>query len=619
MIKIIANIAASYYKVVISVLALFYVLWQTLQPTDVRFVITDINLAWILELLMGLVIVTCIVHRFQKRSCYTDFHVEWSDLFVLLWFAYYCSRAWFWSEIPCATVVLKNVTLFMLYFALRLFFSLYRLPSRALILGLLLFCGYEALLGTFQMISGQSNHLLFLITGTFYNPGPYSAYLVLGAVILLSMLYSESSGMYLFEFRKAKTIYFYYGLLILVLLILPATWSRSAFVALAIMCLWIYRDKYSKYKYYLWGLIVIVVIGLYFVKKGSADGRLIIWLSSLTSWQHSPWIGTGIGSFFHAEAEGLSEMFSDERYVQSFNSADVTNFMCNDYLQILLEQGIIGASLCALSAITMLVKLHGHSKSLCYGVIALFIFSITSYPFDLLPYKLIVVLIAAWGMSQPKSDTNGSIVRRRFKKSLLHFNWIYCVMMTGVILLCGTFLKAEMEKRIEAESSYHLISHLGQEAFINDYYELLPLEHDNPSFLFDFGQLLRSFGRYSDSNAIFQKGTMVSNDPMFYVLIGNNYKDMKCYDLSEKSYQKAFSIMPNRLYPLYQLMLLYETEGKADKMKDMAQRVLSFKEKVVSPATKDMKKRANEIMDSLESKLRDNADDYIKPDIGMNI
>ena len=83
---------------------------------------------------------------------------------------------------------------------------------------------------------------------------------------------------------------------------------------------------------------------------------------------------------------------------------------------------------------------------------------------------------------------------------------------------------------------------------------------------------------------------------MFYILIGNNYKDMKCYDQSEMSYQKAYSIMPNRLYPLYQLMLLYEEEGKADKMKDMAQRVSSFKEKVVSPATKDMKMKANNLL-----------------------
>ncbi len=610
MIRILLNIAASYYKIAISIIVLLYVLWQTLQPTDVRFVMTDVNLTWIIELLACLVIVTCIVHRLQKGLWHTDFHVEWSDLFVLLWLTYYCCRAWFWSEIPCATDILKNVSLFVLYFALRLFFTFYRLPSRALILGLLLFCGYEAWLGIFQMISGQSNHLVFLITGTFYNPGPYSAYLVLGAVILLSMLYSESSGMYLFEYRTVKTIYFYYGLLILILLILPATWSRSAFVALAMMCLWIYRDKYGKYKYYLWGTIVIAVIGLYFVKKGSADGRLVIWMSSLTSWQHSPLIGTGIGSFFHAEADGLSELFSDDRYLQSANSADVANFMCNDYLQVLVEQGVIGALLCALAAISMLVKLHSHCRSLCYGVIALFIFSVTSYPFDLLPYKLIVVLIAAWGISQPRSETNGNVVSRMFHRPLHHYNWISCVIVTGMILSCCTFMKAEMEKRIEAESSYRLFSHSGQEAFINDYYELLPLENDNQSFLFDFGQLLRSFGRYSDSNAILQKGTMVSNDPMFYVLIGNNYKDMKCYDLSEMAYQKAYSIMPNRLYPLYQLMLLYETEGKTEKMSEMAQRVLSFKEKVVSPATREMKMKAREMIDSIESRMMKHINGY---------
>ena len=86
---------------------------------------------------------------------------------------------------------------------------------------------------------------------------------------------------------------------------------------------------------------------MYFLKKGSADGRLFIWLSSLTSWKHSPLIGTGIGSFFHAEAEGSAELFANNGYIPLFDSADVTNFMCNDYLMIILEQGVIGALLCA--------------------------------------------------------------------------------------------------------------------------------------------------------------------------------------------------------------------------------------------------------------------------------
>lgn len=597
----ITHIVESYYRNAVNTLVLSYLLWLTLQPTDVRFTITDANLALVMEILVSTVIITILIQRLQcvkGQNGHSDvyLHVGWSDVFVLLWLVYYSSRAWFWTEYPCATEVLKGLTMFATYFVLRLFFTFYRPSARMLILCLLLFCGYEAIQGVFQLMNGGSNHMLFLITGTFYNPGPYSAYLVLGTVILLSMLHSESHGMYLLAFGKVKTNYFYYALLILTLLVLPATWSRSAFVALVVMCLWIYRDKYKRYRYYLWGVIVVVVIGLYFVKKGSADGRLFIWLSSLTSWLHSPWIGTGIGSFFHAEAEGTSELFASSGYMPLFHSADITNFMCNDYLKILLEQGAVGALLCALAAITMIVKLYRHCKPLCYGVAALLIFSMTSYPFDLLPYKLIGVLIAAWGNSLNVNPNPNSSPLEQGSRRGLQWGWKHCVVMSGMIILGCMFLKAEMEKRIEAEQSYQLFCNTGHEAFINDYYELLPLEHDNSSFLFDFGKLLRTFGKYNDSNAMFLKGTLVSNDPMFYILIGNNYKDLQFYDLSEKAYQKAYSIMPNRLYPLYQLMNLYHETGKRAESRRMARKIVDFQEKVTSPATGEMKEKARKML-----------------------
>ncbi len=590
------HIVKLYGKTAVSVVVLSYLLWLTLQPTDVRFTGTDVNLALGIVALAGIVLVACMMERARKGARGTCLHVGWSDVSVLLWLVYYGSRAWFGAECPCATEVVKGLTMFTAYFVLRLFFTFYRLSAKMFILGLLLFCGYETMLGIFQLMNGGSNHMLFLITGTFYNPGPYSAYLVLGTVILLSMLHSESHGMYLLTFGMVKTIYFYYALLILTLLVLPATWSRSAFVALAVMCLWIYRDKYKRYRYYLWGVIIVVVIGLYFVKKGSADGRLFIWLSSLTSWLHSPWIGTGIGSFFHAEAEGTSELFASNGYMPSLQSADITNFMCNDYLKILLEQGAVGALFCALAAITMIVKLYRHCKPLCCGVVALLIFSMTSYPFDLLPYKLMVVLIAAWGNSLEPNVNPNSLFHKQGSWRGLQWGWKHCVVMSGMIILGCMFLKAEMEKRIEAEKSYQLFSNTGHEAFINDYYELLPLEHDNSSFLFDFGKLLRTFGRYNDSNAILRKGTKVSNDPMFYVLIGNNYKDLKFYDLSEEAYKKAYSVMPNRLYPLYQLMILYDETGNRTESRKIAQEIVNFREKVPSPATKEMKDKARRVL-----------------------
>lgn len=130
-----------------------------------------------------------------------------------------------------------------------------------------------------------------------------------------------------------------------------------------------------------------------------------------------------------------------------------------------------------------------------------------------------------------------------------------------MLLPVAYFLMREIQRRHETDQEVSMFSGMHHEAFIIDYYELMPFEMDNVSFLFDFGKTLREAKRYNDSNAVFRQGTQVSSDPMFWVLMGNNYRDMQCYQEAEEVYQKAFAIMPNRLYPLYQLMGLYEETG----------------------------------------------------------
>ena len=58
-------------------------------------------------------------------------------------------------------------------------------------------------------------------------------------------------------------------------------------------------------------------------------------------------------------------------------------------------------------------------------------------------------------------------------------------------------------------------------------------------------------------------------------------------------------MVPNRIYPLYRRMKLYETMEDSTKMLDMARRVTDFKVKVETPATRDMKKEAEEMITTL--------------------
>ena len=199
-------------------------------------------------------------------------------------------------------------------------------------------------------------------------------------------------------------------------------------------------------------------------------------------------------------------------------------------------------------------------------------------------------MVAAWVASVHSQQSDSRVRYAWFVLSLL-------------LILPSYLIIKQLQIRYNADRDYQMFAGMVNEAFLNDYYELLPFEYDNPRFLFDFGKTLRTHGRYNDSNDMLRQGTLVSADPMFYVLMGNNYKDMGYSDLAEKSYKKAFSIMPNRIYPLYLLMQLYKETGNSKKAKEYAKKVVSFKEKITSPATKQIKGEAE---DYLKAKMKEN-------------
>jgi len=313
------------------------------------------------------------------------------------------------------------------------------------------------------------------------------------------------------------------------------------------------------------------------VKQGSADGRLIIWKAALTTWIKFPWFGVGIGGFYHAFAEGMTQLFLSNT---DFSSANVPDGTYNILLKVVVEQGVVGGIVAILLATFVLLVLLRNSRPLFWGGVSLLIFAMFSYPFDMLAYKVIAVLIVAWSESML-----GKII---FEVGKIKVMLIIC--------LLGF---ASWQAGNIASNSYkkeYLLSLGGDLYSIEEGYESLHSENDNHEFLFTFGKKLREEGRYNDSNAVLRQGTMCSADPMFYVLMGNNYKDMKHYDLAEQAYQKAYSVMPNRLYPLYQLMMLYHDCGNTQKEKAMAKRVIEMRPKIESPATRDMKKKAMEII-----------------------
>ena len=595
----------NYVVPLLQVITFAFLLWLTILPVEVRWSDADGILS---NTLPALSVAGVLCFLFTKGGG----RLTIVDGLVALWSLYYVGRVWFGAEYPCGTEWLQAMEIVVLYVVLRMVLHNTKIPAWGLCAGIVLFACYEAMIGAGQLISGNGRHHIFVLTGTFQNPGPYSAYLMIaGSVVLCRVPFTIYhlqahfphlfSGIYhlslanrwarrFWKNERMKSIVketVYYSLSVIAflpLLILPATWSRAAFVGMGVCALWIFKKRYWRFRWYVWGALVAVAVAFYFIKRGSADGRSLIWMASLTTWMHDMWLGVGVGGFRHACAEGIAEMWNANPDSAKFASAGVTDYAYNAMVKILVEQGLVGALLWITITLLAMWRLYKLSVSLFMGMLSLLVFSMFSYPFELLPYRIIAVMVFAWSESRDKSTL------------CLHLNKIICTFVSIITIAFSWFLKTEITERIEHDKDATLFAGMRNSAFLSDYYELLPYETDNPQYLFDFAKTLREETRYEDSNAILRMGTQVSADPMFYIIMGNNYRDEQLYDLAKETYEKAYSIMPNRLYPMYLLMMMYADKGDEALANDMAKRVRHSYVKIESNATKQMQEKADSIL-----------------------
>lgn len=504
-----------------------------------------------------------------------SFRVNWIDALVVGWYSYTMIRFWGDATYPASGFAIEATLMYMLYVALRLLLVGCRLNGKHIAVLLIIFSAVEAAMGYSQLISGVSRHHLYPVTGSFLNPGPYSAYLCLGMVSV-------------FGIKKLNDLHMLVVTFIAVPLLL--TMSRVAFLALFICVLIVYRDKIRNWRQWviLIAITVICCIGLYLLKSRSADGRGIINYIGIQCLIDKPFWGNGIGSFFHSFACKTAEI-SMQNPDADLTKVDVIEYAFNDLLLVGVEQGLVGLSF-AFGLIAMVMyRLWKECKSLFLSALSLLIISLFSYPFELLPYQMIGVIIAAYSANICKAQSD------------IRFSNIKTIIQAIAVLLPMCWIShichMEIKERLDAENGYRMMARLKDPAFTKDFFDLLPMMQENRQYLFDFAMLLSRQGRYNDSNEMLRRGALISNDPMFLVLQGNNYRDLGAYDLANQTYLKAWHTIPNRLYPIYQLMKLNEQSDNMKQAVSYAQEVINFKEKIKSPAVNEMKKEAKELIE----------------------
>lgn len=506
------------------------------------------------------------------------------------WYLYAMGMLWLDAAYPAAAFAARATMMLLLYASFRILFSSSRLKWEGIALLLVIFAIAEAFMGYSQLISGASRHYLYPVTGSFLNPGPYSAYLATGVVLACDLKRNLIDNQQPATNNHQPPTNLSIVVLTVLLVPLVMTMSRAAFLALAVCLLLLYKDRIKGWKHFVFLIagIAAAAIALYFVKSGSADGRSVINFIGARCIMSHPLVGSGIGSFFYRYALQTAGISAEGTDI-SLTRADVIDYSFNDLLLVGVEQGLVGLAFALVLIAVVLRRLWRGSRPLFLAALSLLIISLFSYPFELLPYQIVAAVIAAYAgtakMGKAESDEGYNKWRELAKG----------VTITVGFCVISAWCYHYVHSRITAERDYRMMSGLHDKAFTKDYYSLLPYLSDDKRFLFDFARLLSDQQRYNDSNDMLRCGELVSNDPMFIVLQGNNYRHMEAFDEAEAAYIRAWHTMPNRIYPLYCLMKLHEQLDNAEKASEYAKQIVSFKEKIPSPAVAEMKTEAREI------------------------
>ncbi|WP_308765128.1 O-antigen ligase family protein [uncultured Bacteroides sp.] len=472
--------------------------------------------------------------------------------------------------------------------------------SRMVVWTLIMLGGMQAVWGLRQIYGlSYSNHSLFAVTGSFFNPGPYSGYLAMVFPLCLNewlALKSKKNK----RWTEEAGCYIALAAMLLIICVLPSGMSRSAWLAAAISGLWIYgmhrnwRSMLNNFwikdkRRVLWiasisFVVLFLLLGAaFYLKKDSANGRLFMWKISLSAIADKPLLGHGRGSFSATYGAFQEAYFSRGDFSpQEELVAGSPEYAFNEYLQIAVEWGI-PMLLCIVLALAFCLwfGVKNGQLSACGGVISLMVFSFSSYP---LQYPAFVISLLFLLMA--------CLIANSRKWILL----VFAIVMGGLgsSLWCND--KSEACREWANARIFYLSGNLKEAQ--KDYERLYPLLRNRATFLFEYGHCLHKQKKYEASNVILKEAATCSCDPMILNIIGKNYQQMGEYVEAEKFLIRSTHLLPGRIYPYYLLAKLYaEPEFyNSDKLRQSVEIVLTKEPKVQSTAVKQMREEARKLL-----------------------
>jgi O-antigen polymerase len=613
------------------------------------------------------------------------------DLIVSAWFVYLIANGIIRGT-PWSLSLAEFAGLALFYVVLRLIpLKHFKWLFFAFITGGII----QAVYGNLQLWGYYpSHHNLFKLTGSFFNPGPYAGF--------LSVVFPVALGFWLFVIKLVNlrkktenapgkiikvlqtgldvTIHWfnktgikaqktgikelctnilnkagYYlpvAAMISIVLVLPASHSRAAWLAVSGAAVYLFAVKYrwiqklkrlnfSAGKKALMVFLVIAVTvagaaGLYRLKKGSADGRMLIWKITTRMIADHPVTGTGFNGFKANYMDYQARFFENNTDSEKARVAGDTNYAFNELLQQTAEHGLSGTVLLALifiaafsvsksgrkhdrksdsmtpsHAITVFdttnLKSEGMTQSHAVThstviiskalLLSFLIFSMFSYPVQILPVKTGMALALAFLSGSSRKISLGRPANKINRQVTI---FMAKVLVGGVALAAVYFGAGFLEKQSEALKNWkYAFTLYGMGAYkqsIAEYEKALSVLRCNGDFLTNYGKALSMAGKHEEAIITLKKAAKYYPNTVVYTALGDSYKATGKSKKAEAAYLHAWHMNPVRFYPKYLLAKLYDETGQKVKAAKVARELLEKEIKVESTAIDEIKAEMQKII-----------------------
>ena len=450
----------------------------------------------------------------------------------------------------------------------------------------------------------------FRVTGSFDNPAGFAASLCAGFPFFFYFLTRKEKWMQIVSII---------GMAIIVFSVFLSD-SRAGMIALAAVCIfgffYFFRID-TKQKIGIGIFLALLITGLYFYKKDSANGRLLIWRCSWEMIKDKPLTGFGINGFKTNYMNWQAAYF--ERHPESKQAilADNISRPFNEYIGFLVNYGFVGFLLFLLFLFYLMRILRRIQKKTiityiaAWSVTAIAVFALFSYPlrypFVWVAGLLSVSVIFLQGNATSLREGTTKQSRKSCHPALdagsheIRGLWVKLSMTVSVlILILVPVVCFRSYNRLSTEMKWTKVAHkslAGQtEQMLPEYQRLYPQLRNNELFLYNYAAELNFIKRYEESLTIARECERLWADYDLQMLIADNCRQLKDYTQAEQRYRKATAMCPAKFLPLYQLVKMLDATGRSSEAVTLAKQIVNKTIKIPSPQIVAIQREMKELI-----------------------